>query len=371
MKKLIFMAFLPLLIACSGKQEKGVNGKDTLSFHYAQNICILLHEGYTEVQLANPWKKGEVLHTYLLVPRDQKLPAPLPSGSVVRTPLQKAVVYTSVHSGLICELGAASSIAGVCERQYMHSPTILEGLRTGRIADLGDSTNPNVEGIIDMGTDALFASPFENSGGYGRVEQTGIPIIECADYMELSPLARAEWMRFYGMLFGREAEADSLFRTIEGRYLTLREQAKKATEEPLLLTDKLYGSTWYVPCRNSHAGQLYLDAHCRIVGMDHEGAGSTALSFESIFEQAAEADIWLMRYNQSNPLTYVQLAQDYRPYASFQAFQKRHIWGCNTGATDFFDHTTFHPDALLRELIIILHPELLPGEETKYFKPMK
>lgn len=107
--------------------------------------------------------------------------------------------------------------------------------------------NPDIEKVIDMHPDGILLSPYENSGGYGRIEKLNIPILECADYMETSALGRAEWVRFYGLLFGKEAEADSLFAGVEEAYLSLRNQVKDITPKPTVITELKTGGTWYVP----------------------------------------------------------------------------------------------------------------------------
>jgi iron complex transport system substrate-binding protein len=282
-----------------------------------------------------------------------------------------------VHSGLLDELGVASAIAGVCEKEYIDLPAVTEGLATGRIADFGNGMNPNIERIMDVDPDVLLLTPFEHSGGYGRVERLGIPIIECAEYMEVSPLARAEWIRFYGELFGVADKADSIFNAVASNYLSLKE--KVATPSPLpqtpsplprLLTEMLYGSQWFVPCGQSTMGMMFADAGADYIFRNRKGSGSTALSFETVLDEAQDADIWLIKYNSPQPLTYRQLAQDYQPYTRFRAFRERHIYSCDLAHNHFYEETPFHPDRLLRDLIIILHPELMPGEQPIYYKPL-
>ena len=179
-----------------------------------------------------------ILHTYVLVDKEKSLPADLPEGTLVRTPLSKAVVYSSVHCGLLDQIGALESIGGVCDLKYIKLPEVQDGCRTGSIADVGNGMNPDMEKIIDLHPDAIMLSPFENSGGYGRVEKLDIPIIECADYMETSALGRAEWMRFYGLLFGEAQKADSLFAEVEKNYNEL-----KALVAPLSVRTERYQRT--------------------------------------------------------------------------------------------------------------------------------
>ena len=213
-----------LLTACRGGQSPRVQtGGDTVHFQHATLLSVVRYDGYTEAVLKNPWKDGAVLHRYLLVPADSALPAPLPEGTIVRTPLRRSMVFTTVHCAMLLSLDCQESIAGVADLKYIKIPWIQEQVKAGNIVDCGEGMSPVVEKIIDLRPDAILLSPFENSGGYGKLEDINIPLVECAEYMEVSPLARAEWMRFYGLLFGCREKADSLFAIVDKNYHTLKQ----------------------------------------------------------------------------------------------------------------------------------------------------
>ena len=365
---------LIILTSCSspspsGELEGGLEG-DTLQLKYADHLTIVRCEDYISVQLADPWNEGNVLHTYLLVPKKKELPDCLPEGTVVRTPLRRAVVSTSVHCGLINSFGASASIAGVCDRQYIHLPFVDKGIKEGRIADCGSALSPALEHIVETDPDAIFLSPFQNSGGYGRLEKLNIPIIETADYMETSPLGRAEWMRFYGLLFGQEQEADSIFRSVEKEYQRLCRLAQTATSHPTVLMDKQTGSVWYVPGGNSTIGHLIVDANTVYPWADDTHSGSLELPFEGVLGNAAEADIWFFRYNAPKPITKEQLLSEHRGYDQFRAYQSGQVYGCNTATSAFYEETPFAPQRLLLDFITIAHPELQLGT-PRYFHPIK
>ena len=265
------------------------------------------------------------------------------------------------------ELGRESAIRGICEIEYINIPSIKKAVAEGRVANFGSAMEPTIEVIMDAQPDALLISPFENSGGYGRVERLGIPIIECADYMEFSPLARAEWMRFYGRLFGVGERADSLFAEVEHRYLALREKARKVEYRPTLIAEKPYSGVWYVAGGNSAMGILYQDAGSNYLFSNRKKNGSLALSVETVFEVGQQADIWLIKYNQSTPLTLAQIKSDYPSFAHFRAFQTGRVYGCNQETSRFYEETPYHPDRLLSNLVEIIHPELGIKAEKHYF----
>ncbi len=358
-----------LLSACGGRSKTSsvIEAEETIPLRYAENLSLSATEDYTIARLRNPWDTTRILHTYVLVDKEKSLPADLPEGTLVRTPLSKAVVYSSVHCGLLNQIGALKSIGGVCDLKYIKLQEVQDGCRTGSIADVGNGMNPDIEKIIDLHPDAIMLSPFENSGGYGRVEKLNIPIIECADYMETSALGRAEWMRFYGLLFGQAQKADSLFAEVEKNYHELKALVAPLSSAPSVISELKNGSAWYVPGGKSTSARIYADAGANYVFAADEHSGSVPLSFETVFDKGQNADFWLIKYNQAIDKTYKELEQDYAPYTGFRAFKERNIYGCNTGKVDFYEDSPFHPDRLLKDLIKIFHPTLLEGYELKYF----
>lgn len=374
MKKILLSAYIVtwvlLFSACGGgsKTSSLQAEGDTVRMKYSSLLQIVKHADYTVVTIRNPWDTLKVLHTYLLADREKPLPEHLPEGTVVRTPLQKSVIYSSVHCSLWSELDELKGIGGVCGLEYIKLPQIQEGCRNGSIVNVGNSMNPDIERIIDLRPDAILLSPFENSGGYGRVGKLNIPIVECADYMETSALGRAEWMRLYGLLLGKEAQADSLFAGIEKEYLTLTQQVKSQNlKRPTVISEMKNSSAWYIPGGNSTMGRLYQDAGADYVFAYLSNSGSVPLAFETVFDRGGNADIWLIKYNQPQDKTYSELERDYVPYARFKAFQDRKVYGCNTNHVPFYEESPFHPELLLKDLIKIFHPELLPDYDLKYF----
>ncbi|WP_455672218.1 ABC transporter substrate-binding protein [Phocaeicola sp.] len=358
-----------LLSACGGGSKTSfvsVTG-DKITLRYAENLSLTDAGDYTIAQLRNPWDTAAILHTYILADKEKPLPENLPEGTLVRIPLGKAVVYSSVHCGLLKQIDAFSSIGGVCDLKYIKLPEVQEACHNGNIADVGDGMNPDIEKIIDLHPDAIMLSPFENSGGYGRIDKLNVPVIECADYMESSPLGRAEWMRFYGLLFGKAQQADSLFAEVEKNYNDLKLLAASRSSLPTVISELKNGSAWYVPGGNSTSARLYADAGAHYVFASDTHSGSVPLAFETVFDKGQDADFWLIKYNQATDKTYRELERDYAPYSGFRAFKEQKIYGCNTNHISLYEDYPFHPDCLLKDLIKIFHPELLEGYEPIYF----
>ena len=376
-----------LFLSChQGKVTDSAQNGDTVAMKYAENICIVHYEGYTRVDLANPWKKGEILHTYYLVDRNPSLISPngrgldslLDSppwegaGEVLLIPLARSAVYSGVHGSIIDELGAADRIRAVCEVEYFTNEHILSAYRAGRITNLGNSLAPDIEALIDIHPDAILLSPFENSGGYGLIETVDIPIVECADYMETSPLGRAEWMKFYGLLYGRAAEADSLFHEVETAYNSLKALATPAKERPRVISDLITGSTWYVPGGRSTMGRLITDAGGDYIFRDRHESGSLALSPETVFAESQDADVWFMKYtNHAADKTYRELAAESPFYPQMRAFKEKRVYGCNLSYVHFYNDLPYHPERHLKDMIRMFHPDLLPHHQLQYYKPLE
>lgn len=370
MRILCLLIAMLSLLSC-GRRSSGLQGGgDSNAFKYATLPSITEYDGYTVVTLANPWKEGKALHTYVLVPREAPLPFHLPKGTVIRTPLQRAVVFTTVHSSLLMTLGCQDKIAGVADLKYIKIPWIQEQVKAGRIADCGDGMSPMVEKIIDLHPDGILLSPFENSGGYGRLEEIGIPLVECAEYMEVSPLARAEWMRFYGLLFGCKEKADSLFAVVDRDYNALCQRAQQAGSGRSVLFDKQTGSVWYVPGGRSTLGQMVSDAGGCYPWADDEQSGSLPLSFESVLETAGETDVWLFRYDREQPMTPADLLAEKEGYGEFRALREGEVYGCNVRTSHFYEESPFRPDWLLSDFIQILHPGLQGLPPLHYYRKL-
>ena len=437
-KKYIFGALLTLLVltACQGGKTTAGEAEegDTLKMEYAKLLTIVKHgeKGtasldedaesaeyqYAEVNVANPWKAGTLLHRYILIPKGKegdetvaRLALQRTSGmgcttDTVRTPVERSAVFIAPHCQLMYELGCQQAIRGVCDLNYINIPDVRKRAASAgkasagnasagnSIVDCGSSMAPDIERIIALKPEAILVSPFENSGGYGKLDKLHIPIIEAADYMESSPLGRAEWMKFYGMLFGKdknisttavgkaseaavgkasgaaagkaseatlpascELRADSLFAQIEKEYLKLKAEAGKLPKGLSILTERKTGNVWYVPGGQSTIGILLKDANARYIFSDDQHSGSLPMSPEQILAKGSQVDVWAFKYFGGAPLSQAQLLQEYDGYKALAAFNRGNIYQVDTSTVPYFELTSFHPELLLREFIILAHGE--------------
>lgn len=397
-KNIIFGALVVLLVvACQGGKTASGEGGDTLQMKYAELLTIVKHNdgAYTEAIIENPWKKGTTLHKYILVPKgkegdetvarlkdDIRENATLQMGShcdIVRTPLESNVVFTAPHCQLMYELGCKNAITGVCDKDYINIPDIKERVKLSDgkastsdtdkvIIDCGSSMQPDMERIIALKPEGLFISPFENSGGYGKLDKLHIPIIETADYMETSPLGRAEWMKFYGLLFKSEERSDSLFSSIEKEYLALKAEAAKLPQGLSILTERKMGSVWYVPGGKSTMGILLKDANAKYIFADDTHSGSLAYGPERILSKGTKIDVWAFKYFGGKALSKNDLLAEYEGYKVLKAFNSNSIYQVDTSTQPYFELTSFHPEILLREFIILAHPKATQFGKLRFYQ---
>ena len=358
-------------VGCSNKpaSDHSVTCESPIVVEYAQGFRMAQSDGYCRIDIVNPWDTTTLLRTYLLVDTHAPLPQHMPEGIVVRTPLNNSLVFSSVHCSLLAELHCLDAIGGICDSEYNYIEELNNRLQNGTLTDAGNSVSPDIEQIIDLNPDAILLSPFENLR-HERLEKTGIPILECADYMETSPLGRAEWMRLIGRLYGCESLADSLFESIKEEYLATAQKVATVQEKPSVITERRIGQVWYVPGGKSYMASLLNDAGAEYPWSDNSNTGSIALSFENVLEHGQDADFWLIKYNATQNLSYNDLRQEYTPNSRFKAFEQRHIYGCNTQYLRYYEETPFHPELLLQDLGAIFHPSLFPEHKPYYFLPL-
>lgn len=354
-----------LLTACG--QYAATDEGQPLPLKHATLLSISEADSFTCVTVSDAWHPEARLATYILVPQGSIVPTNRPQGTLVRTPLQHIAVTSSVHAALLADLHAEYAIAGLTDTAYIVSPRLKALAR--RVKDLGSSIQPDIEMIHAVRADAVWVSPFENAG-HGALDRLGVPLIECADYMESSPLARAEWMRFYGRLVGRAAQADSLFSEVENAYTALQRKVEKATLRPTVFCDLRTAGVWYQPGGASTMGRFIHDAGASYLWADRPESGSLSLTLESVFSRAHDADFWLVKYGQPQNLTYAQMAADCPQYREFHAWQQRHVLACNTLFTPFYEEIPFRPHLLLHNLINVFHPQALSPAPTPYYRPL-
>lgn len=374
MKQLLFsfllFSYLLGLQSCNnnGASSTGNHDGDTITTT-ASLLSIVEYDEFTIATIQDPWNKGAVMGRYILVPDNTVRPDNLPQGIVIKTPVSSSLVYSSVHAGAINELGAIDRISAICDAQYYKLPKITAGLESGKVIDVGASMSPSIERIIDHEPQIILTSPFQNAG-HGAIEQLGIPIVECADYMESSPLGRAEWIKLLGRLYGKAQVADSIYNVVELRYNSLRDSALQCKDRPTVISEMVTDGVWYLPGGRSYMAQIFYDAAASYPWADDTSTGSLQLDFASVYDRAHDADFWFIK-TFNNDMTLANLQEDYPLHARMSAFSNGGVYACNTAKTTFFEDFPFHPELLLRDFINIIHPGVLSDTTINYYRQVK
>ena len=359
---LILVSLILLLAGCHRNKISETHEGKEIRFDYAKLIRVWECDGFKKMEIRNPWDTTCLLQTYLLVDKTKEIPASCPGGVVVRVPLEKSAVFTTVHCSLIEELGAVGSISGICELEYITNPNIISLTQSGKIVDFGSSMSPDIEKIITVSPDAILLSPFNNSGGHGGLDKLGIPIVECADYMESDPLGRAEWIKLYGMLFGKESEADSIFSKVTETYTQIEKEAQQETgSHPSLLYGLDNGGSWFIPGGKSYMAKMFASAGANYIFGETTHSGAEPFAFETVYDKGCNADIWLILGTEVADKTY----KDLQRFSNFKSYKEKRVYACNTTKTSFFDEIPFHPERLLKDLYVIFHSEKY-GDVNEY-----
>jgi iron complex transport system substrate-binding protein len=379
--RLFVILLTSVLFLCScgnGNLQSGGRPDETAGSPYsATRFRIDNFQGFRKLTVFDPWQNssGNEL-VYFLVPHDVKLPDTIPESQVVRVPVKRIVCMSTTHTAMLSALGEAAIIVGISGTGLVYDSLILEAVASGAIRDVGYESNLDKELIVSLNPDLLMAYGVEASSAeyLRKLTEMGVKVMYNADYLEEHPLARCEWIKVFGLLTGREAKADSLFRQVTAAYFSLAEEVRTvAKNQPDVLLGAPWQDVWYISPANSYMGRLISDAGGKYLFDDLSEPNSVPYAVEAVFRRATEAGIWL------NPGTAESLndiaVSDHR-MTKLPVFTSGCIWNNRnrmtpSGGNDYWESAVVHPDLLLRDLVSILHPELLPDYKQLYFRRLE
>ena len=378
LKKLMLLlaAIICILTGCRQSAKTDAHSAEqNIALHHSSLLRIYNGNGYRIAEVRNPADTAKISRRYILIDSNLDAPKNAPEGTIIRVPLRNALICTSLHAGLFKTLGATDEIGGVCDAKYVIDSTLQLLIKKEKIKDCGYTANPDREKILTLAPDAVLMSPYDGMQTTGFYGATEIPVVDCVDYMENTPLGQAEWIKFYGILTGKERVADSIFEVVKRNYEEVFLQVSLSSYHPTLLTEKMYQQTWYVPTGRSTSGEFYKDAGFFYIFDDltaENGRVSVPLTFEQVYAKAHDADFWIFKYYGENQmLTLDLLAAENPNYKDFKTFKTGKIYACNTWATPYYDVTPFHPDILLRELAYISNPQWVKGYTPQFFQQLQ
>ncbi len=368
------------IFGCKNETEKVKNAekrRDTNTIDFATGFTILQNDGYKILEVKNPWPNAEKSFSYAMVPKDDLLTFNFPENTfdaVIGLPIERLIVTSTTHIPALEALGALDKLIGFPDTKYISSLPARERIKKGGIRELGQNNKLNSEITIALQPELVvgFAIDNENSS-YGILEKANIPVVFNGDWVEQSPLGKAEWIKFFGVLLGKEKQADSIFNSIQKSYTEAKSLAAKAKVIPSVLSGALYKDVWYLPAGNSWAAQFIKDANGDYLYQNTDGTGSLSLGLESVLEGGSMADYWL---SPSQFVSYQEMMDSNSHYQQFKAFQNKKVFTFAnakgpTGGLLYYELAPQRPDLVLKDMIKILHPELLPDYSPYFFTPLQ
>lgn len=366
------------LIGCKQKNTKQAanNTTETSSgfIKYADGFQVIDYDSYTKVVINDPWSRdlSKPFAVYYLYKEDNE-EIPTIGGTKIKIPVESLIVNTFSYFEFLQQLDNIDKVIAVTDADRIYNPTILDRITNGNITDLGDPFNPNVEKTLMLKADALITSAYLQKDSYSeRIHKTGLPIIYSLEWMETSPLARAEWIKLIAEFVDKRELASSLFDGIESRYKHNIEIAKDIKNKTSILSGDNFQDTWYVPGGASFNAHYFNDAGANYYYKDNKESGSIGLDIESVLIQFGKADVWI----DCEANTYTELENKDRKYKLIDAVKNKRVFNNRnrttaTGGNDYFESAIANPDLILRDIIKALHPEILQEEQFTYFSPLK
>ncbi|MGQ1909904.1 ABC transporter substrate-binding protein [Marinifilum sp. RC60d5] len=381
---LILIGFSSCQSGKSAKTNESVSQEsfnDSLFYHqtklkYAKGFQVkLLDNGLKELIVWDPWNPGKIFQKYYLKNKGSLLKTEIPKdGLLVDVPIKSIAALSSTQIGILKFLGVEDKIAAISLKDRIYDEQLNKKAQDGIIQTVGHAETLNFEKIVELDPDLVMVAGFMKiTERETKLMQAGLPVAYNIEWMESSPLARAEWAKFIAAFFNKEAEAEKLFNKIEQRYNDSQNLLTNINIGPTVLCGYNFKGTWYMPGGQSYIAQLLRDAKADYCWFSDKSSGSIPLSFEVVFDKQSDADIW---FGPGQCRTMKELIDLDQRYALFKASKNKEVY-CYTkrmndrGANDWYESGIMKPDVVLKDVIKILHPELLQDHELYFYQKLK
>jgi iron complex transport system substrate-binding protein len=350
-------------------------GRDPLEVGpvYAKNFSLYQYGEYRILKAWNLWKGSTDTVTYVLYPREQAPPVGFPGAVLVPTPVRRIVCLSTTQVAMLSFLSADSLICGVSDLGYVYDEDVRRMAEQGIVADVGGGARLDLERIAALKPDLILAFGMGDAGDIApRLAPLGIPVALTAEYLEETPLGRAEWVRFVGTLINRDSLSLSRYLEMAGEYESLQKMNMERENRPLVVAGAPDRGTWYVPGGKSFVAKLIEDAGGRYAFRDSEERGSLALGFEAVFERAQSADVWLDVVFAGDLEAVAALDRRVQP---FRAYQNGEVYNYTRrrspkGGYDIFESGVVQPQLVLKDVIKALFPEEFPDHQFVYYQKL-
>lgn len=351
-----------------------VSDDEKIEVKYAKGFNVSYFPGYKILSVIDPFVASPDTIKYLLVKRGDLRPSGFESSIVIETPVTKMIAMSSVHVGLLEFLESSDVLAGLENLNYIYSEAINNAYKAGKIVEVGRNMSPDYEKIIELQPDVVMGVGGAGPSQYHQLKAAGLPVLINSEWVETTPLAKAEWVKLMAVLFNKEKLVNDKFVKIENEYNRLKALASQPASKPKILTGINLKDVWYMPNGQNYMSVFFNDAGADYSLSNAKGSGSSALSFEAIYPMAMEAVCWVNLGGVNLHTKKDLLSQDSR-YGDFKAFKENSVYDYtnrinSSGANDFWESAGVRPDLVLADLIKILHPDLLPDHQLYYYKQL-
>jgi iron complex transport system substrate-binding protein len=374
--KFCVLILLISMIGCKPDADTKTSVKPTTQnqIRHAKGLAIYKYDGYSIVKIMNPWPKATKDYTYVLQQENAAIPDSLKAFEVISVPLKTVVVTSTTHIPSLEMLGVENTLVGFPNLDYISSEKVRTRIEAGKIKELGNNQSLNTEVLIDLQPDLIVGFGIDNNNPtLDNLQKNGLKIMLNGDWNEQSPLGKAEWIKFFGALYGKEDLAEKLFSGIEKEYQSTLALAQKANSKPTVVQGAIFENQWYLPHGNSWGSVFIHDAGGKYIWSESKGTGSLSLPFETVLEKAGNADFWI------GPAQFTSLKEmttDNPHYAQFKAFRDKKVYSFSnkkgkTGGLVFYELAPNRPDLVLKDMLKILHPELLPDYQLFFFEQLQ
>lgn len=371
----LFLSFVSLLLVQCKKETKSETDISTKNqIHFAKGFSIENYDGYSVVTVKNPWPKATKSYKYILKEKNGIVPDSLKNKPIISIPIKTIVVTSTTHIPSLEMLNEINTLVGFPHCDYISSDKVRVRIDDGKIRELGNNHNLNTEVLLDLQPNVIIGYGIDNKNAtLDNLQKSGLKVLLNGDWNEETALGKAEWIKFFGALYGKQKLANELFTKMEKEYLETIEIAKRATVTPTILAGDMFEDRWYLPKGSSWGSLLLKQANGNYLWQETKGTGSLSLSFETVFEKAKNATIWIT----SGQFSSLKEMTDSNPhYAEFDAFKNKDVYSFSgkkgkTGGILYYELAPNRPDIVLKDIVKILHPELLVGYQPFFFAKLK
>ncbi len=368
------LTILILNQSCINKKGTKYTESITTELKYAVGFSVRNEGNVKHIIVTQPYPGATEGFHYLLVPKGEPTPVHDVNTQVIHIPIQKLVCTSTTHIPLLDYLNATNALIGFPTTDYISSEEMRIRIDNGLVTDLGIDKGMNIELLFSIKPELVMSYTMTSDLGQSRkIKELGIPVVINAEYLEKHPLGRAEWIKFMALFLDKEKEADSVFSMIEKEYLTTQKLVKDVSKKPTVLSGIVYGDAWFMPAGKNYAARLLEDAGTNYLWSNTESNGFLELSFESVYEKAQAADLWI-GVGSFNSLEEMRAAES--RYSLFKPFRDKQVYTYNArkgakGGSEFLELGYLRPDLILKDLVKIAHPELLPNHTLFFHKRLE